>query len=126
MSGNSLTEYEIADLATSVMSNYLSAYMGFVTILFAYVVAVFAAGARLNRAQVVFVNCSFVVVAGLATTLCAAMLARAIALNLQSPMAELAGSSIGPRAAAALSLLVQSSLILGCLWFMHQVRSSAR
>ena len=119
-----MTEYELADLTTSVMGNYLTAYSTFITVSSAYVIAAFMAGGRLSQAQVAFLNLCFVTLTVLTSVLCATMLARALALNLQSPLADLSGPAWGPSAAFVVTGVVNGSIIVGCIWFMHRVRKS--
>ena len=119
-----MTEYEIADLTTSIMANYLTGFSIFVTMISAYVIAAFVAGARLTRSQAIFINLCFIVVTALTSFQCAIMLGRALSLNLQSSLSEVGGPAWGPRAAYLISALVHTPIVIGSLWFMHRVRGA--
>lgn len=119
-----MTEYELADLTTSIMGNYLTAFSIFMTMISAYVISAFVAGTRLSRAQVAFVNLCFITMTASTSALCATMLSRAFALNLQSPLVEVGGLALGPRAAYSMAGILHTGIVLGCVWFMHRVRNS--
>jgi len=119
-----MTEYEIADLTTSVMGNYLTAFSVFITLISAYVIAAFVAGVRLSRAQVTFVNLCFITLTTVTSLVCATMLARALTLNLMSPLADLGGLPLGPRYAFSTTGVMNASIIVGCVWFMGRVRKN--
>ena len=59
-----MTEFELADLAGAAMSNFLTSFTVFVSIVTAYVVAAFAAGKKLTTAQVSIVNVCFLLASG--------------------------------------------------------------
>jgi hypothetical protein len=56
-----MTEYEIADLAASVLSNFLTSLTVFLSIVSAYVISAFGAGKRLTKIQLSIINLCFVV-----------------------------------------------------------------
>ena len=56
-----MTEYEVADITASVLSNFLTALTVFLSIVSAYVISAFAAGNRLTRIQLSIVNLCFLV-----------------------------------------------------------------
>jgi len=118
-----VAEYEIADLTTSVMSNYIAAFAIFITIISAYIVVAFVAGAQLSRGQVAFVNLCFLAATVQLSFLCAVMLSRAFGLNVKSPLAEIGGPKWSPAAAYFLTCISHAALVLGCIWFMHRVRN---
>jgi hypothetical protein len=55
-----MTEYELADLTGSAMSNFLTSFTVFVSIVTAYVIAAFTTGKRLSKVQFYVVNTCFV------------------------------------------------------------------
>lgn len=55
-----MTEYELADLTGAAMSNFLTSFTVFVSIVTAYVIAAFTAGKRLSKTQMYVVNTCFV------------------------------------------------------------------
>ena len=59
-----MNEYQLSDLVSGVMSNFLNSFTIFLSIITAYVVAAFAAGSRLTRVQLVTVNFCFLLSAG--------------------------------------------------------------
>ena len=54
-----MSEYELADLTGEAIGNFLTSFTIFISIVTAYVVAAFAAGKRLSKAQVLIVNVCF-------------------------------------------------------------------
>jgi predicted anti-sigma-YlaC factor YlaD len=60
-----MTEYEVADLAASVMANFLTSLTVFLSIVSAYVISAFVAGERLSKVQLSIVNLCFLVSAGI-------------------------------------------------------------
>ena len=64
-----MNEYELADYTSSVMGNFLTCITVYFSIVTAYVVAAFAAGARLSRVQLVIVNITFTIAATVIGTL---------------------------------------------------------
>ena len=59
-----MSEYELADLTGAAMTNFLTSFTVFVSIVTAYVVAAFAAGKKLSKFQVSIVNTCFIVASG--------------------------------------------------------------
>jgi len=59
-----MSEYELADLAASTMSNFPTSFTIFVSIVTAYVIAAFVAGERLSKIQVAIVNACFLIAGG--------------------------------------------------------------
>ena len=59
-----MSEYELAELAGLAMSNFLTTFTVFVSIVTAYVIAAFAAGQRLSKLQVSIVNSCFLIASG--------------------------------------------------------------
>ena len=64
-----MSEYEIADYTSSIMSNFLSAITIYFSIVTAYVLAAFVARARLSTLQLLIVNAIFTIAAGIVGTL---------------------------------------------------------
>ena len=60
-----MTEYEIADLTASVLSNFLTSFTVFLSIVSAYVISAFAAGEKLTKIQLTIVNLCFLVAVGI-------------------------------------------------------------
>ena len=56
-----MTEYEIADITASVISNFLTSLTVFLSIVCAYVISAFGAGKRLTKIQLSIINLCFVV-----------------------------------------------------------------
>jgi hypothetical protein len=56
-----VTDYELSDLAASALSNFLTTFTIFVTIITAYVIAAFAAGSKLSKLQLLVVNACFLI-----------------------------------------------------------------
>ena len=56
-----MSEFELAELAGTSMSNFLTSFTVFVSIVTAYVVAAFAAGRKLTKLQVSVVTTCFLI-----------------------------------------------------------------
>ena len=59
-----MTEYEIRDLASGSMSNFLTTFTIFMSIVTAYIIAAFIAGRRLTGSQLAIVNACFLISSG--------------------------------------------------------------
>jgi hypothetical protein len=118
-----MTEYELADLAGVAMSNFLTSFTVFVSIITAYVIAAFTAGARLSKFQVYVVNTCFLMASGaiglLSVLIFQAFLRRAQALG-ESEVASPVTLDF-TWIVAALYLV----LICGSLFFMRNVRQTS-
>jgi len=55
-----VTEFESAELAASIMGNFLASFTVLLSIVTAYVVAAFVAGRKLTRFQLIIVNVCFI------------------------------------------------------------------
>lgn len=55
-----MTEFESAELAASIMGNFLASFTVLLSIVTAYVVAAFVAGRKLTRFQLIIVNVCFI------------------------------------------------------------------
>ena len=60
-----MTEYEVADIAASVLANFLTSLTVFLSIVSAYVISAFVAGQRLTKIQLCIVNMCFLVAVGI-------------------------------------------------------------
>jgi hypothetical protein len=59
-----MSEFELSELAGAAMSNFLTSFTVFVSIVTAYVVAAFGAGVKLTKLQVSIVNVCFLIASG--------------------------------------------------------------
>ena len=59
-----MSEFELAELAGMAMSNFLTSFTVFVSIVTAYVIAAFAAGPKMSKLQVSIVNSCFLIASG--------------------------------------------------------------
>jgi hypothetical protein len=116
-----MSEFEIAELTTGAMSNFLTSFTIFVSIVTAYAVTAFAAGRRLSRLQVAVVNTCFLIASGamgiLSVLIFGVFLRRAQVLN------SLNETVVGPVVdftwfVAALYIVLTCS----CIIFMWNVR----
>ena len=117
-----MTEYELADYATSVMNNFLSAIAIYFSVVTAYIVAVYAAGNRLSILQLTIVNVTFSIAAGIMGLLSFLLFSRFYEIGLKghdsSDDTPLIDFSI------PLGILV-TIVYLGCLLFMWTVRGKS-
>ena len=60
-----MTEYEVADIAASVLANFLTSLTVFLSIVSAYVISAFVAGQRLSKIQLSIINLCFLVSSGI-------------------------------------------------------------
>lgn len=114
-----MIDYGLAEYATSVMGNFLSAITIYFSIATAYVVAAFAAGPRLTTLQLAIVNTGFTIAAGTMGTLSVLLWSRFFELAGQ-------GQEIGaetPLVDFSIPLGVLVIIVfLGCVVFMWSVR----
>jgi hypothetical protein len=59
-----MTEYELAELTTGAMSNFLTSFTIFVSIVTAYAITAFVAGKKLSTLQVSVINTCFLIACG--------------------------------------------------------------
>lgn len=59
-----MSEYELAELTTGAMGNFLASFTIFVSIVTAYIITAFAAGQRLSRVQASVLNACFLIACG--------------------------------------------------------------
>lgn len=119
-----MSEYELSDYAASVMSNFLSAMTIYISVITAYVAAAFVAGDRLTKLQLVIVNTTFTIAAGVMGVLSYFIFARFFELarlaQIQGSPAETPLIDFG----APLAILV-SIMYLGSIVFMWSIRKKS-
>jgi hypothetical protein len=113
-----MTEYELADYASSIMGNFLTALTVYFSVVTAYVVAAFAAGSRLTRIQLLIVNTCFTVAAGVTGLLAVVIFYRFFAFATLAPNPD----GTGPVDFTAPLAILVAGLYVGCLVFMWDVR----
>jgi len=116
-----MTEYEMAELAEAVGSNFLTTFTIIVSLTTTYVIAAFVAGARLSRFQLVVVNLSYVTSVALIGFLSLQMFQRATVLA-QLTAAEY-GTPITPRDVSWVVVALYCGLVIAAMAFMASVRS---
>ncbi|MEH6603948.1 MAG: hypothetical protein V7711_00060 [Pseudomonadales bacterium] len=118
-----MIDYGLAEYATSVQGNFLSAITIYFSIAAAYVTAAFVAGSRLTRLQLTIVNIGFTIAAGTMG---------ALSVLLFSRFFELAGRN---QETGAETPLVDFTIplgvlviivFLGCVVFMWSVRRDSK
>ena len=114
-----MTVYELADYATSVMNNFLSATGIYFSVVTAYVVAAYTAGDRLSKLQLTIVNGTFTIAAGIMGLLSFLLFSRFYELVSQ------AGHVRGDTPLVDFSIpfgILVAIVFSGCLLFMWTVR----
>ena len=119
-----MSEYELAELSGSAMSNFLTTFTVFVSIVTAYVIAAYMAGRKLTRFQVAIVNICFLIASGAIGLL--SVLIFGVFLRRVRALSELDGAVVGTVvdftwAVATLYVI----LVCGSLMFMRSTRKSA-
>ena len=116
-----MSEYELAELTTGAMSNFLTSFTVFVSIVTAYAITAFSAGKRLSRVQVSVINTCFLLaccaIGLLSVLIFQVFLRRAQAL---SSLNESVTGSIVDFTWVVSALYV--ILTCGCIIFMRNVR----
>ena len=115
-----MTEYEIADIAASVLANFLTSLTVFLSIVSAYVISAFVAGQRLSKIQLSIVNLCFLVSAEILGYLVISLFRRFFGL-VQS--IELERGLIGEVDFTWPLFALLLIIVLGSLIFMWSVRS---
>jgi hypothetical protein len=115
-----MTEYEIADITASVMSNFLTSLTVFLSIVSAYVISAFGAGKRLTKIQLSIINLCFVVSVGILGFLAVSLFRRFLALA-QSIHVEQGSIASVDFTWPLCALLI--AIVFGCFIFMWNVRS---
>lgn len=113
-----MIDYDLANYTSSVMGNFLSCITIYFSIVTAYVVAAFAAGAKLTKLQLVIVNLSFSIAAAIMGLLTVLSFNRFIELGQRLQDTE-GTPLIDFTYALAFLVLI---LYLGSLVFMYSVR----
>jgi hypothetical protein len=115
-----MTEYEVADIAASVLANFLTSFTVFLSIVSAYVISAFVAGQRLTKIQLSIVNLCFLVAVGILGYLVVSLFRRFFGL-VQSIEVErgLVGEVDFTWPLSALLV----AIVVGSLIFMWNVRS---
>jgi hypothetical protein len=114
-----MSEYELADYATSVMGNFLSAIAIYFSIVTAYIVAVYAAGDQLSKLQLIIVNVTFTIAATIMGFLSFLLFSRFFELGSRA----FEGRDDTPLIDFSIPLGVLVTVVyLGCLLFMWTVR----
>ncbi len=116
-----MTEYELADLAAAVMANFFTAFTIFLSIVTAYIIAAFMAGEKLTRVQVSLINMCFLVSSGIIGWLSMALFQRAASLAQRGEVLSQVPHFYSSWSIGALFV----ALILGCVFFMWNVRHPA-
>ena len=117
-----MTEYELADYTSSMMSNFLSAITIYFSLITTYLVVAFVAGDRLTRLQLAVVNVSFTVAAGIMGILSVLIFARFFAFASQ--VGNPTGTAGPVEFTVPLGILV-TIVLIGCYTFMWSVRSKS-
>ena len=115
-----MTTYEVAALAESIGANFLTTFTIIVSLTTTYVIAAFAAGARLSRFQLVVVNVSFVTAASVIGFLSLQMFQRATVMA-QKTATEF-DAQLAPRDVSWIIALLYFGLVAAALAFMANVR----
>ena len=118
-----MIDYGLAEYATSVMANFLSAITIYFSIATAYVIAAFVAGPRLTRLQLVIVNIGFTIAAGTMGTLSVLLISRFFELAGQNQ--EIGAETPLVDLSIPLGVLVMI-VFLGCVVFMWSVRRDSK
>ena len=117
-----MTEYELADLTGAAMSNFLTSFTVFVSIVTAYVIAAFTAGKRLSKPQVYVVNTCFLMASG-ATGLLSVLIFQVFLRRAQA----LGESEVASPVMLDFTWIVATLyvvLVCGSLFFMRNVRQT--
>lgn len=115
-----MTEYEIADIAASVLANFLTSFAIFLSIVSAYVISAFIAGQRLSHTQLLIVNMCFLISMGILGDLIVSLFRRFFGL-VQSLQVE--RGLIGEVDFTWPLSLLLLFMTLGSLIFMWSVRN---
>ena len=115
-----MTEYEIADIAASVLGNFLTSLTVFLSIVSAYVISAFAVGERLSGVQLFIVNACFLIATAILGFFVVALFRRFFELVQSIDVAKGIIGDIDFTWALCVLLL---AIILGSLFFMWNVRT---
>ena len=120
-----MSEFELAELAGTAMSNFLTSFTVFVSIVTAYVVAAFAAGRKLTELQVSVVTTCFLI-ASVSMGLLSVFIFRVFLLRTRA-LAQLNNPDIGVGVVVDVTwavAILYVILVCGSLVFMRNVRQS--
>lgn len=115
-----MTEYELAELTASVMSNFLTSFTVFLSIVSGYVITAFAVGEKLTKIQLSIVNVCFLISVGILGFLVVSIYHRFHDLALSIKIAQ--GTIVAVDFTWPLCALVLA-IIFGCFVFMWNARS---
>jgi hypothetical protein len=118
-----MSEFELSELAGAAMSNFLTSFTVFVSIVTAYVVAAFGAGVKLTRLQVSIVNVCFLIASGAIGLL--SVLIFQVFLRRAQAIGELNEPNVGVVLIVDFTWVVAALyviLVCGSLIFMWNVR----
>lgn len=115
-----MTEYEVADIAASVLANFLTALTVFLSVVSAYVISAFVAGQRLTKTQLSIINLCFFVAVGILGYLVISLFRRFFGL-VQS--VEIERGLIGEIDFTWPLCVLLVAMVVGSLIFMWNVRS---
>ena len=116
-----MTQYELADFTNSLLDTFLTEFTIFLSLVTAYIIAAFVAGARLSSFQLWIVNLVFSISTGIMGLLCFLTFERffAHAVIADTP-ASAAASQPVDFTLPLIALLI--ALILGSFSFMWSIR----
>lgn len=118
-----MSEFELAELAGTAMSNFLTSFTVFVSIVTAYVVAAFAAGRKLTKLQASVVSTCFLI-ASVAIGLLSVLIFRVFLLRTKA-LAQLNSPDIGVGVVVDVTwavAILYVILVCGSLVFMRNTR----
>ena len=115
-----MSEYELIDLAAAIMANFFTTFTIFLSIVTAYVIAAFMAGDKLTKVQVSIINMCFLVSSGIIGWLSLSLFQRAATLAQRGE--TLRDVTILPFYSTWMVGALFAALILGCIFFMWNVR----
>ena len=114
-----MTEYELSDYTATIMGNFLTALTVYFSVVTAYVVAAFVAGARLSKTQLIIINSCFTVAAGVVGLLTVVIFTRFFAFATLTPDPDSAIESVNVTVPLVVLIV---GIFVGCLVFMWDVR----
>lgn len=115
-----MTEYEVADIAASVLGNFLTSLTVFLSIVSAYVISAFVAGQRLTKTQLSIVNFCFLIAVGILGYLVVSLFRRFFGL---AQSIEVERGLIGEVDFTGPLCVLLVAIVLGSLIFMWNVRT---
>ena len=116
-----MMDYSLAEIATLVQGNFLSAITIYFSTATAYVITAFIAGSKLTRLQLAIVNIGFTIAAGIMGTLSVLLFSRFI--ELAGHVQNTGGPKTTPLVDFSIPLMALVIIVfLGCILFMWSVR----